>query len=247
MKFRVRLTAALLFLLAGAGTIASATEGQKDQKALDVLNRMAVYSASMDQMVIKGEVFADARLDAGLMISNPAEIMIKVDRPGSLYMESFDGLNTRKVYIHKGKLTIFNSEDNFYVQTQVPKKIEDAMEFALEELDIVLPLTELFFSDSVNTLMTDQDTVLYLTDKSRIRGVDCHHIAIRGDEIDLQLWVTEGDRPTPRKISMTMKWDGGSPRNTTLLEYSVTSDLDPDVFEFKAPEGAFEIKFFGSE
>ena len=247
MKSRLKFTAVMLLILTGFGTVASAAENQKDAKALDVLNRMAAYTGSMDQLIIKGEVFADARLDAGLLVSNPVEITIKIDRPGSIFIEKFDGLHTKKIYIHNGKLTVFNSEKNFYARAEVPENIQDAMQYAMEEFELDTPLAELFFADSAVALITEQDTLIYLTDKSRISGVDCHHIAVRGAEIDLQLWVEEGDSPAPRKMTMTMKWEGGSPRQTALMEWTSTSDLDPKVFDFEAPEGAQEIRFLGSE
>jgi len=247
MKSRVKFAAVLLLFLAGSATVANGAESHRDTKALDLLNRMAAYNGAIDQLVIKGEIFADARLDAGLIVSNPSEIKIKIDRPGSIYLQKFDGLNTREIYIHKGKLTLYSSETNFYARAQVPETIEDAMQFAMEEFDLEMPLGELFFADSAIALITKQDTVHYLTDKSRIRGVDCHHIAVRGAEIDLQLWITEGDRPVPRKLSMTMKWEGGSPRSTALMEWSKADGFDPKIFEFTPPEGAQEIRFFGSE
>jgi len=247
MKSRLKFTAAMMLILSGFGAVASAADSQKDVKALDVLNRMAAYTGSMDQLIIKGEVFADARLDAGLLVSNPAGITIKIDRPGSIFIEKFDGLHTKKIYIHNGKLTVFNSEKNFYARAEVPENIQDAMQYAMEEFELDTPLAELFFADSAVALITEQDTLIYLTDKSRISGVDCHHIAVRGAEIDLQLWVEEGDNPAPRKMIMTMKWEGGSPRQTALMEWTSTSDLDPKVFDFEAPEGAQEIRFLGSE
>ena len=247
MKLKVKLKVAMFLILCGECSLASAMENHKDPRALDVLKKMAAYTSSLDQIIIKGEVSADAQLDAGLVISNPTELTIKIDRPGSLHLESFDGLNTQNIYIHKEELTIYGSEKNFYAQAAVPNDVEDAMQFALDNLDIDIPLGELFFADSALALMTEQDTVLYLTDKSRIRGVDCHHIVVRGDEIDLQLWVEEGDTPTPRKILMTMKWDGGSPRSSAIIDLDGTSGLSPDMFEFKPPEGAQKIKFFGSE
>jgi len=247
MKSRMKFTAVVLTILTGFGAVAGASGGERDPKALDVLNRMDAYTSSIDQLIIKAEVFADARLDAGLIVSNPTEIVMKIDRPGSLYLESFDGVNTRKIYIHDEKLTVFSTERNFYAKAQVPAKIEEAMQFAMDEFDVDIPLGELIFADSSLALMSNQDTLLYLTDKSRVRGVDCHHIAVRGAEIDLQLWVAEGERPVPRKISMTMKWEGGSPRSTAFMEFSAASDLDPKVFDFSPPEGAQEIRFFGSE
>jgi len=247
MNLRVKVTAIVLVLIGGTSLAASAADIQKDAKALDVLNRMAAHTASIDQLTIKAEIFTDARLDAGLMVSNPAEVLITIDRPGSMYVQSFDGLHTKKIYIHKGKLTVYNTETNFYAQAKVPEDIQDAMQYAMETFDLETPLAELFFADSAMALMTDQDTVLYLTNKSRIHGVDCHHIAVRGALADLQLWVEEGKQPVPRKIEMTMKWESGSPRSIAFLEWSSANGLDPEIFEFVPPEGAHEIKFFGSE
>jgi hypothetical protein len=246
MKLRLKLAILMLLTLAGSVALASA-ESRKDPKALEVLNGMASYTGAIDQLVIKGEVFADARMDAGLIVSNPSEITIKIDRPGSIFIKSFDGMNTRMMYIHEGELMVFNTETNFYARAQVPESIEKAMQFVIEKFDLDVPLAELMFADSAIGLLSEQDTVLYLTDKSRVQGVDCHHIAIRGDEIDLQLWVEEGERPVPRKIMMTMKWEGGSPRHTALMEWSESKGLESKVFEFKPPEGALEIKFYGSE
>jgi hypothetical protein len=247
MKFRRTLAAIVLLIFVGLSTVASAGESQKDTRALDVLNAMAAYSGSIDQFVIKGEVFADARLDAGLIVSNPTEILIKVDRPGSLYLHSFDGLNKKQIYIHKGQLTLYNSETNFFARAKVPETIEEAMQVAIDKFSLELPLAELIFANSAIAMMKEQDTILYLTDKSRISGVDCHHIVVRAAEIDLQLWVEEGEQPTARKMSMSMKWEGGSPRTTALMNVSKKDGFDSKTFEFKPPEGAQEIRFFGDE
>lgn len=249
MRIRAKFATAIgmLLLIAGSSAMAVAKEGQSDAMARGVLQRMGAYTGSLDQLVVKGEAFADARLDAGLIVSNSVDLVIKIDRPSSIYVESFDGMNTKKIYIHEGNLTVFNSENKFYARAKVPKDIEDAMQFAMEEFDLDMPLGELFFADSALALITEQDTVLYLTDKSRIGGADCHQIVVRGPEVDLQIWVEEGDRPTPRKIAMSMKWEAGSPRHVALLEWSGATVIDPGVFVFKAPEGAQEIKFVGSE
>lgn len=247
MKFRAQFTALLLLILAGWGTVAMGDDSQKDPRALEVLNNMAAYTASLDQFQIKGAVFRDAGLGAGLVVSNPSEVTITIDRPGSIHINSFDGVNTREIYIHKGQLTMFSTETGFYARAQVPEGIEDAMQFAIEEFELDLPLAEFVFADSALALMKAQDELIYLTDKSRIQGVDCHQLAIRGSEVDLQLWVEEGARPAPRRILMTMKWEGGSPRNEAMLEFSALDELDAETFEFEAPEGAYEIQFVGSE
>jgi hypothetical protein len=138
---------------------------------------------------------------------------------------------------------VFNSARNFYAQASVPEEIDAAMEFALEELEVEAPLLDLIHRDTTRLLSQSEETILYLTDKARIAGVDCHHIAIRGPESDVQLWIEEGDRPLPRKVIITSKWEGGSPRFIANLAWETEPEIKKVTFEFKAPEGAENIGF----
>jgi len=85
--------------------------------------------------------------------------------------------------------------------------------------------------------------VLYLTGKSRVGGANCHHIAIRSPEVDIQLWVEEGDKPLPRQLILTSKWEGGTPRFVARMQWDLEPDFSNSDFEFTAPEGATRIDF----
>lgn len=248
MKFSVRVAACLLLSACGvSAVVADNVTAAQDSRAVEVLNKMAAYTASLDQFVITGEVDADARLGAGLLVSNPSELFVKIDRPGSLRLSKFDGLNTKNIYLHDGRLTVFGTEKNYYARASVPEDINEGMAFAMEQFELEAPLGDLFFAESALHMLLDGTRVIYLTDKSRVRGVDCHHIAIRGADVDVQLWVEEGAKPVPRKMLMTMKWEGGSPRYTAVLNWEPVSKFDSGTFDFKPPEGAMEIPLIGSE
>lgn len=226
--------------------LAGATGGQKDQKALDVLESMAAYTASLDKAVIEGEVHYDARLGEGLIVTNPAELKISIDRPGSLHVARFDGLNTLSIYLHRGELTVYRSEQNYYARARVPDDIDRGMQEALDIFEVETPMMDLIFSDAGLHMIDDKNSVFYLASNSRIRGVDCHHIALRGPEVDVQMWIEEGDMPVPRKMIITMKWEGGSPRHSAFLNWTPKNEFAPGTFEFKPPEGAAEIGFIGA-
>jgi len=216
---------------------------RQDAKALDVLKRMSAYTDTFDQVVIVGITHMDARLGGGLMVSNADEVKVTIDRPDSLHITSFDGIETRELIFHQEMLTVFDSEKGFYAQASIPSGVDAALEFALEELDIEAPLMDFILRDQLTQLINSQETVIYLTDKARVAGVDCHHIAIRGPETDVQVWVEEGDKPLPRKVMLTSKWAGGSPRFIANLAWLTEPELDPGIFEFKAPEGSTNIGF----
>ena len=130
-----------------------------------------------------------------------------------------------------------------YAQASIPDEIETAAEFALEELGVEAPLLDMIYKDASTHLLSSDETILYLTDKARVGGTDCHHLAIRGAEVDVQLWVEEGDRPVARKIMIVSKWEGGSPRFTAHLDWDTNPKFESDLFEFKAPKDAMKIEF----
>ncbi len=234
---------ALTVLLGFCTVIAQAGGVQQDAKAIDVLKKMAAYRTSLNQFTLKGVTFTDARLGAGLMVSNSEEVQLSISHPGSMRATNFDGVATKSLYFHDGLLTVYNSERNLYAQANIPEDIEAAMEFALEELGVEAPLMDLIYQDASAHLIGSDETILYLTDKSRIGGTDCHHLAIRGAESDVQLWVEEGDRPLARTIMITSKWEAGSPRFIANLIWKTDPKFKPGFFEFKAPEGATKIEF----
>lgn len=216
---------------------------RRDEKAIEILKNMSAYNDKLDQLVITGTTYADARLPGGLMVSNPNEIEVTIDRPGSLHISSFDGIEKKEIFFNAGSLAVFSTEKKYYGLAKIPGEIEAAAEYVLEELELEAPVMDLIYRDISAQLMDSNDSIIYLTDKSRVDGVDCHHIAIRGPEIDLQLWIAEGDKPFARRIMITSKWEGGAPRFVANLEWDVAPDIDQSIFTFTPPEGSTNIGF----
>ena len=248
MKFRVGISLVLITGLCWAGTAGAEDTGvRQDESAIEVLKSMSAFNGSLDCFTISSVSMTDARLGAGLIVTNVAEVEMNIDRPGSAFISVFDGVNSKKLFFHDGKFTVYNSEKSYYAQTEIPKDLDAAMKFTVEDLEIDAPLLDLMYRDAAEYLITSQDTILYLTDKARVAGVDCHHLAIRGPDSDVQLWVQEGDRPLLRTITITSKWEGGSPRFVANLQWDTDPEFDDGVFKFKAPEGSTNIGFHHSK
>lgn len=248
MKFRVGISLVLITGLCWAGMAGAEDTGvRQDESAIEVLKSMSAFNGSLDRFTISSVSMTDARLGAGLIVTNVAEVEMNIDRPGSAFISVFDGVNSKKLFFHDGKFTVYSSEKSYYAQTEIPKDLDAAMKFTVEDLEIDAPLLDLMYRDAAEYLITSQDTILYLTDKARVAGVDCHHLAIRGPDSDVQLWVQEGDRPLLRKIIITSKWEGGSPRFVANLKWNTAPEFDDGVFKFIAPEGSTNIGFHHSK
>jgi hypothetical protein len=71
----------------------------------------------------------------------------------------------------------------------------------------------------------------------------CHHIAATQKEIDWQAWIDQGDRPRLRKLHITYKNLPGAPRySAVLVDFEEPASIAPEMFDFKAPEGAEKVE-----
>jgi len=235
--------AALTGIILAGSALAQDPQIRRDSQGIEVIKNMVEHIDSLDHLAINSISVTGARMDAGLMVENSVESRLIVDRPGSIYITSFDGENILEIYFHKGIVTVSGSEQNYYARTKLPESMQDSVKFAMEELEVEAPLLELFYLDVFNHLIESQDEIHYLTGNALVSGAKCHQVAVRGTDTDMQMWVQQGDQPLLRKISMTSKWESGSPRYTAILNWEENPEFDADAFEFTAPEGATDIGF----
>ena len=81
-------------------------------------------------------------------------------------------------------------------------------------------------------------------DESSINGVPCDHLALRGDEVDLQVWVSQDANPLPQRIIITYKQVDGSPQFWgEFSSWNLSPKSTDALFKFTPPEDAEEIIF----
>jgi len=233
----------LATLFASAAAFSQSSHPNWDAEAVEVIKQMDAYLESMQEFVVTTESYTDSEITGRMIISSPSVAKVSVDRSGSLHSVARDEKQTSEIFIHDGELIVFTDEHNYYTRTDIPDDLSEALEFALEEFDVETPALDLLLVDSLDHLVTDQVFVIYVTDSSWIRGVECHHIVLSGPTSDLQLWVENGDNAAPRRTVLTNKTKQVRPRHEVFMDWQATDDLNSSDFEFSPPDGAREIGF----
>lgn len=244
MKFCTKMTLILLLVgLTGNSAVAESEPTNRDAKAVEVLQRMDTFTDSLQTFLVKTESYNDASIGPGMIISNPFITRIAVDRSGLLHSTTKSGTQTSEIYVNKGKLTVFSGERKFYTHADIPEKLSEGLLYALAEYDVETPLVDLLILKSLDSLLTADDLVVYVTGDSPIRGVDCHHILVSGALADMQIWIEKGENPVPRRTVLRYKHGEGMPRHDVFIDWQPTEEFDKSEFKFVAPEGAQEIDF----
>jgi hypothetical protein len=243
MKDLMRLLRISLLGLMLIGSTAQADSKQQSPEGLQVLKSMSEFISRQDGYRLTGQASSDAWLEAGLVISNTAEIELSYREPASMNFTRLGGGGMDVLNIDKGQLLYFDSSTGYYATADTPEGINQALDYAFEKLGIDLPLMDLVRADAFERMVGDGDIVMYLTDGSRVGGVNCHQLVIRAPDLDIQLWVQEGDQPLPRRVVLTDKWLQGSPRFVANMQWELNPEFERDSFEYSPPEGAERIEF----
>jgi hypothetical protein len=90
--------------------------------------------------------------------------------------------------------------------------------------------------------LQDADEVRYLG-TSLIRDEIFHHIGIRSQDVDVQIWIASEGRPLPGKLVISSKWEGGSPRFVAFFKWDTAPTFSRNLFRFEPPGDAIEVEF----
>ena len=124
-------------------------------------------------------------------------------------------------------------------EIDAPPTIKETVDTLLGR-GIEMPLIDVL-AQAVSGTLAEGVTIGRLVGESRIDGVAVDHLAFRQATIDWQLWVDRGERPLPRKLLITTRYEVGDPQYQAVL----TWDLDPEIasgaFTFAPPAAARRI------
>ncbi|MGI9433135.1 MAG: DUF2092 domain-containing protein [Myxococcota bacterium] len=221
--------------------LASATSAEP-LGAREILEKMSAEISGLNSFEISGEIYADRRLDEGLLIEHASEVTMKVRRPDAMRLTIRDLESVKELFFAEGIITFYNDLNKYYAQTEAPGDLAATAEFAVHEVGIDAPLLD-FLSNSLAARLEDQAHEVDHLGESLIRGQRYHHIAIRLPEMDVQIWVASEGRPLPGKMVLSAKWEGGAPRTVMFFEWDTSPRIPKGTLDFVPPEGASEIEF----
>ena len=189
------------------------------------------------------EIMYDEVTPSGQKLQFTISQDVSVRRPDRLYVDHDGDLRKRRIWYNGETLTVYNVDLNLYGTLEVPPTIDEMLEFAMDRFGVSLPLSDLVFSEphAVFLELIEEATYVGL---SEVEGMLCHHVAIREENIDWQIWIEDAEQPLPRKVVITYKDTPSIPQFIAVLsQWDMDARLSDDLFEVDLPEGSERIDF----
>jgi hypothetical protein len=232
---RVLLTSAMC-----VGAFASASAGEPDAKNL--LKGMSDYVASQQAIsfnydagleVVTKEDQKLALLSSGSVVLNRPD-KVRFTRAGGF--ADIEGLFDGKTF------TLLGKNANIYFQADAPGTFDQLVNALQEKFQRPLPGADLLLTNSYDELMSD---VIDIKDLGSgvIGGVECDYLAFRKKEVDFQIWIAQGSKPYPCRLSITSHMVSGAPQySIQLRDWKTGGDAEKANFTFNNTSNAAKIE-----
>jgi hypothetical protein len=222
----------------------SAAHPEIEEQAMAVLKRMAAFLTQAQRFSVTVDTGFDVVQDSGQKIEFGETRQMVLRRPDRIRIDATKRNGSKSGMFFDGKdLAVFNMKENVYATVARPGTVDEAIAYFLNDLDMRLPLAELLSSYLATTLPEHVHAAAYV-EPAQIAGVPCDHLALRGDQADLQLWVAQGNQPLPRRLVITYTREDGRPQFwAQFSEWNLAPEVPDALFVFTPPAGATKIAF----
>jgi hypothetical protein len=166
-----------------------------------------------------------------------------LSRPNKLRITRTGGYSDVELVFDGKTVTVFGKNINAYAQADSPGTVDQLIDAIRDHYNIAVAGADLLAAH-VGDVMTTQGAKAAHIGQGVIGGVECEHLAFRGDDTDWQLWVRTGEQPIPCKYVVTSKQVVGSPQYTIRIrEWRTANNVGADAFTFKPPADAKRVEF----
>jgi hypothetical protein len=227
-----------------AGEAPVTTAAAQDPEAKATLLKMADFLAKAPAFSVTIRSGYDAiqadgqRIEFGekrrILLQRPDRVRVEVQRSdGDTGLVLFDG---------KG-ITAFKADDNVYARVEKPGTVDSAVVYLVRDLQMTMPMARMFLTTFPQDLEKLITSISYV-EENTLFDVPTDHLAVRSAEVDLQIWIAQGEQPLPRRIILTYTNAPGQPQfRADLSEWQLAPKIAADSFTFTPPAGAEQIPF----
>jgi len=229
-------------VLAAADT-PTTTAAEQDPEAKAILMKMAAFMAKAPAFSMTLRSGYDAIQEDGQYIEFGEQRHILLHRPDQLRVETERSDGEQGLVLFNGKeITAFKADDNVFAQVEKPGTVDDALVYLVRDLQFTFPLARMLHSGFAQQMEKKKITAISYVEENFLFDVVTDHLAIRTEDVDMQLWIAQGDKPLPRRVILTYKNAPGQPQfRGDFTEWSLAPKIAVDSFTFTPPAGAEKV------
>jgi len=170
--------------------------------------------------------------------TNTHQVAVKVNRPNQLRVDVKGDIRNRTNYMNNGTYTVYDYDKKMYLNLEVPKSIDNALDDLFDRYEIKSPLAQLVYSNMGERMQFKHSKNFGVVD---VAGVSCHYLAFSDKTKEVHVWVTTGDTPLVKHYRIVDKMSKNNAYKSTTIHWKKASSVASSDFVFTAPKGSTEV------
>jgi hypothetical protein len=244
MKHRVgtvRVWAALL--LTSLSVQSAFAQAEIEADAAKVLGEMSDYLGSLQRFSVDYDIETEVVSYEGQKLQFISSGAMEVQRPHKLHASRKGAVADFELVLDGKVLSLFGKNMNAFYQVPAAT-IDEAINVLRNDVGFDAPGADLLAEKPLQQAETDTTSGTHVG-MAFLNGVEVHHLAFRGKEVDWQLWVTEGENPLPLRYVITSKWVAASPEySIEFRNWNTAPSIEDSSFVFTPPKDAKKLEAF---
>lgn len=226
--------------------VSAETQARIDAYTADVvasLKRSADFLAAQQSVSFQADVAYGVLQSNGQMLEFGGTRDFLMRRPDRLRIESIDRDGGVTQFFFDGKSILIDMpNEDAYVRIEKPGTYYAAMDYLVDDLGAPAPLED-FTSRNFAEGPVDRIESGFYVQRVLLDDQICEHLAWRNKEVDVQLWVREGEEPVPCRVVITYKNAQGHPEYAAdFHDWNFAPEVDDELFTFSPPESAEQLQ-----
>lgn len=223
---------------------ASTTDAARQARARTVMMNMAQFLANAPRFQVSLNSGYDVVQPSGQKIEFHEDRLVTLSRPDRLRIEGTRSDGAKALTVFSGKeILLLDYASKVVAQAPQPGGLDQTIVYFVRDLGMRLPLAAMLLSRLPAELQERVRSVDYV-ELTAVDGIPAHHIAARTDTVDVQLWVTDGAQPLPRRVVLTYKNEPGQPQfSAEFSKWNLAPAIDDALFAVKPPPELQKVAF----
>jgi hypothetical protein len=216
--------------------------GSEENRAAARIEAMARFLATAQRLAMVADCSYDVVQESGQKIEFGERREMTLRRPDRARIDVTRRDGSRRGLLFDGtQLTAFDLDEKVYATVPRPGTADAALAYFTQDLNMRLPLRELFATDLVQQLKDALGTAR-LVGEEKVGGVVTDHVAFRRDAADVQLWIPREGDPLPQRIVITYRLAEGQPQfEADFSGWNFKPDTPDSLFTFTPAAGAEQV------
>jgi len=228
----------------GSSEEIESADSVETKAAIADLLRMSDFLASQTGLRFEAQISYDAIQASEQRIEFGSHRQIALRRPDGARFVVSHWNGTRELVTFDGeRLSAASPEAGVYASMPFSGSVADALDHLVTEYDLATPLSDLLRPDFANEVESRMQSARRVG-TATIDGERCDHLAFRGERVDFQIYIRQGEEPVPVRFLIDYHEEPGRPQfRTTLSSCKLSPDLPDALFQLRPPPGAQRVEF----